>query len=69
MNTVNLCQDIKIISAIFHYRDNKRQTPYIVAPDKETRAVFRKYMAENPDKYDYSKAQVRLQPYLWHVSL
>ncbi|XP_070693907.1 tRNA endonuclease ANKZF1 [Pempheris klunzingeri] len=39
-------------------RDNKGQTPYIVAPDKDTRTVFRKYMGENPDKYDYSKAQV-----------
>ncbi|XP_061579636.1 tRNA endonuclease ANKZF1 isoform X2 [Cololabis saira] len=39
-------------------RDKKGQTPYIVAPDKDTRNVFRKYMAENPDKYDYSKAQV-----------
>ncbi|KAK5861178.1 hypothetical protein PBY51_022593 [Eleginops maclovinus] len=39
-------------------RDNKGQPPYIVAPDKDTRNVFRKYMGENPDKYDYSKAQV-----------
>uniref|UniRef100_A0A3Q3W032 VLRF1 domain-containing protein n=1 Tax=Mola mola TaxID=94237 RepID=A0A3Q3W032_MOLML len=39
-------------------RDNKGQTPYIVAPDKDTRNVFRKYMGENPDKYDYRKAQV-----------
>ncbi|XP_008402181.1 ankyrin repeat and zinc finger domain-containing protein 1 [Poecilia reticulata] len=39
-------------------RDNKSQTPYTVAPDKDTRNVFRKYMGENPDKYDYSKAQV-----------
>uniref|UniRef100_A0A673CHL4 VLRF1 domain-containing protein n=1 Tax=Sphaeramia orbicularis TaxID=375764 RepID=A0A673CHL4_9TELE len=39
-------------------RDNKGQTPYIVAPDKDTRNVFRKYMGENPDKYDYIKAQV-----------
>uniref|UniRef100_A0A3B5KMP6 Ankyrin repeat and zinc finger peptidyl tRNA hydrolase 1 n=1 Tax=Xiphophorus couchianus TaxID=32473 RepID=A0A3B5KMP6_9TELE len=39
-------------------RDNKGQTPYTVAPDKDTRNVFRKYMGENPDKYDYSKAQV-----------
>ncbi|KAM4730919.1 tRNA endonuclease ANKZF1 isoform 2-T2 [Anableps anableps] len=39
-------------------RDNKGQTPYIVAPDKDTRNVFRKYRGENPDKYDYSKAQV-----------
>lgn len=39
-------------------RDNKGQTPYIVAPDKDTRNVYRKYMGENPDKYDYCKAQV-----------
>ncbi|XP_059198970.1 tRNA endonuclease ANKZF1 isoform X2 [Centropristis striata] len=39
-------------------RDNKGKTPYIVAPDKDTRNVFRKYMAENPDRYDYTKAQV-----------
>lgn len=39
-------------------RDNRKQTPYIIAPDKDTRNVFRKYMGENPDKYDYSKAQV-----------
>ncbi|TNN84472.1 Ankyrin repeat and zinc finger domain-containing protein 1 [Liparis tanakae] len=39
-------------------RDNKRQTPYVVCPDKDTRNVFRKYMGENPDKYDYIKAQI-----------
>ncbi|KAI3355769.1 hypothetical protein L3Q82_004341 [Scortum barcoo] len=39
-------------------RDRKGQTPYIVAPDKDTRNIFRKYMGENPDKYDYIKAQV-----------
>ncbi|KAM6955012.1 tRNA endonuclease ANKZF1 isoform 1-T1 [Lycodopsis pacificus] len=39
-------------------RGNKGQTPYIVCPDKDTRNVFRKYMAENPDKYDYVKGQV-----------
>lgn len=44
----------------FLYRDSKGQTPYLVAPDKDTRNVFRKYMGENPDRYDYSKAQVRV---------
>ncbi|XP_034549721.1 ankyrin repeat and zinc finger domain-containing protein 1 [Notolabrus celidotus] len=39
-------------------RDKNGQTPYNVTPDKDTRNVFRKYMGENPDKYDYSKAQV-----------
>uniref|UniRef100_A0A3B4ADS0 VLRF1 domain-containing protein n=1 Tax=Periophthalmus magnuspinnatus TaxID=409849 RepID=A0A3B4ADS0_9GOBI len=38
--------------------DNKGQTPYNVAPEKDTRNVFRKFMGENPDKYDYSKAQI-----------
>ncbi|XP_056285572.1 ankyrin repeat and zinc finger domain-containing protein 1 isoform X2 [Pseudoliparis swirei] len=42
----------------YFYRDNKRQTPYVVCPDKDTRNVFRKYMGENPDKYDYIKAQI-----------
>lgn len=41
------------------FRDNKGQTPYIIAPDKDTRNVFRKYMGENPDRYDYKKAQVK----------
>lgn len=41
------------------FRDNRGQTPYIVAPDKDTRNVFRKYMGENPDRYDYKKAQVK----------
>lgn len=49
-----------LISVIFCCRDNKGQTPYIVASDKDTRNVFRKYMGENPDKYDYSKTQVRV---------
>ncbi|KAG1945647.1 ankyrin repeat and zinc finger domain-containing protein [Pimephales promelas] len=39
-------------------KDKKGQTPYVVAPDKDTRNTFRKYMAEHPHKYDYTKAQV-----------
>nr|XP_023695697.1 ankyrin repeat and zinc finger domain-containing protein 1 isoform X1 [Paramormyrops kingsleyae] len=39
-------------------RDIKGRTPYNVAPEKDTRNAFRKYMAENPDKYDYDKAQI-----------
>lgn len=50
---------INIVFIIFVYRDRKGQPPYIVAPDKDTRNVFRKYMADNPDRYDYKKAQVR----------
>lgn len=43
------------------FRDNKGHTPYIVAPDKDTRNVFRKYMGENPERYDYKKAQVKIK--------
>ncbi|KAL1268088.1 hypothetical protein QQF64_033451 [Cirrhinus molitorella] len=39
-------------------KDKKGQTPYGVAPEKDTRNTFRKYMGEHPDKYDYTKAQV-----------
>ncbi|KAM9484643.1 tRNA endonuclease ANKZF1 isoform 2-T4 [Salvelinus alpinus] len=39
-------------------KDQTGQTPYIVAPDKDTRNMFRKYMADHPDKYNYSKALV-----------
>ncbi|XP_048857805.1 ankyrin repeat and zinc finger domain-containing protein 1 isoform X1 [Brienomyrus brachyistius] len=39
-------------------RDIKGRTPYNVAPEKDTRNAFRKFMAENPDKYDYGKAQI-----------
>ncbi|KAK9969585.1 hypothetical protein ABG768_027746 [Culter alburnus] len=39
-------------------KDKKGQTPYVVAPEKDTRNTFRKYMAEHPHKYDYTKAQV-----------
>lgn len=39
-------------------KTKKGQTPYGVAPEKDTRNVFRKYMAEHPHKYDYTKAQV-----------
>lgn len=39
-------------------KDKKGQTPYGVAAEKDTRNSFRKYMAEHPQKYDYTKAQV-----------
>ncbi|XP_051998516.1 ankyrin repeat and zinc finger domain-containing protein 1 isoform X2 [Xyrauchen texanus] len=39
-------------------KDKKGQTPYCVAHEKDARNTFRKYMAEHPQKYDYTKAQV-----------
>uniref|UniRef100_A0A4W3K856 VLRF1 domain-containing protein n=1 Tax=Callorhinchus milii TaxID=7868 RepID=A0A4W3K856_CALMI len=39
-------------------RDGKGQPAYAVSADKETRNEFRKYMADYPEKYDYTRAQV-----------
>nr|XP_033800757.1 ankyrin repeat and zinc finger domain-containing protein 1 isoform X2 [Geotrypetes seraphini] len=39
-------------------RDDAGQTPYLVSADKRTRNVFRKYQADNPEKFDYSKSQI-----------
>jgi len=35
--------------------NKKSQTPYNVAVNKETRNVFRRFLADFPDRYDYSK--------------
>ena len=47
----------KLIFALFH-RDDKGRPPFVVASSKETRNEFRRFMAANPDRYDYAKAQV-----------
>eukprot|EP00118_Oscarella_pearsei_P016354 m.155117 g.155117 ORF g.155117 m.155117 type:complete len:673 (+) comp38658_c0_seq8:12-2030(+) len=39
-------------------RDKVGRLPYNVARDKPTRNAFRRFMAQCPDKYDYSSAQV-----------
>ena len=39
-------------------KDKMKKVPYMLASDKETRNVFRKFMGEFPDKYDYKSAQV-----------
>ncbi|XP_069680967.1 tRNA endonuclease ANKZF1-like [Periplaneta americana] len=39
-------------------RNKKSQTPYVVSINKETRNIFRRFLADYPDKYDYSKAQI-----------
>ncbi|GFG28589.1 hypothetical protein Cfor_10717 [Coptotermes formosanus] len=38
--------------------NKKLQTPYNVAANKETRNVFRRFLADFPDRYDYSKSQI-----------
>lgn len=39
-------------------KDDKGRTPYILAADKETRNVFRRFMAANPNKWDWHAANV-----------
>jgi hypothetical protein len=41
-------------------RNHNNQPPYIVAKDKETRNAFRRFMAQQPDRFDYVAAQVCL---------
>lgn len=38
--------------------NKKSQTPYNIAANKETRNVFRRFVADFPDRYDYSKSQI-----------
>ncbi|KAJ9577048.1 hypothetical protein L9F63_006396 [Diploptera punctata] len=39
-------------------KNKKSQTPYVVSANKETRNTFRRFLADFPDKYDYSKSQI-----------
>ncbi|XP_032073618.1 ankyrin repeat and zinc finger domain-containing protein 1 [Thamnophis elegans] len=39
-------------------RDRKEQPPYCVSTNKQTRNEFRRFMGEQPDRYDYTRAQV-----------
>ncbi|CAK8542241.1 unnamed protein product [Lathyrus sativus] len=39
-------------------KDERGRTPYMLAPDKEVRNTFRRFMASNPDKWDWNAAKV-----------
>nr|XP_056707587.1 ankyrin repeat and zinc finger domain-containing protein 1 [Euleptes europaea] len=39
-------------------RDKQERPPYCVSADKQTRNEFRRFMGEQPEKYDYIQAQV-----------
>ncbi|XP_025031042.1 ankyrin repeat and zinc finger domain-containing protein 1 isoform X2 [Python bivittatus] len=39
-------------------RDRQEQPPYCVSTNKQTRNEFRRFMGEQPEKYDYIRAQV-----------
>ncbi|KAJ8867608.1 hypothetical protein PR048_031410 [Dryococelus australis] len=39
-------------------RNLKNQPPYVIAVNKETRNVFRRFMGEFPEKYDYKKVRI-----------
>ena len=38
--------------------DGSGRTPFQLADDKETRNVFRRFMAEHPDRWDYQASQI-----------
>uniref|UniRef100_A0A8D9DWW5 Ankyrin repeat and zinc finger domain-containing protein 1 n=1 Tax=Cacopsylla melanoneura TaxID=428564 RepID=A0A8D9DWW5_9HEMI len=39
-------------------KDFMSRTAYDLAPDRDSRNVFRRYMAEYPDQFDYSKSHI-----------
>lgn len=39
-------------------RNKRLQTPYAATTDKETRNTFRRFMAANPSKFNYTKSQI-----------
>ncbi|XVE73989.1 hypothetical protein DITRI_Ditri11bG0162900 [Diplodiscus trichospermus] len=39
-------------------KDKRGRTPYMLANEKELRNAFRRFMASNPDKWDWSSAKV-----------
>ncbi|XP_021825982.1 ankyrin repeat and zinc finger domain-containing protein 1 isoform X1 [Prunus avium] len=39
-------------------KDERGQTPYMLASEKEVRNTFRRFMASNPDKWDWHAAKV-----------
>ncbi|XP_022770311.1 ankyrin repeat and zinc finger domain-containing protein 1 [Durio zibethinus] len=39
-------------------KDERGRTPYMLANEKEIRNIFRRYMAINPDKWDWKSAKV-----------
>jgi len=40
-------------------RDGKGRLPYVISGSKETRQEFRRFVADFPDMYDYTRSQVR----------
>ena len=39
-------------------RDKQKKVPYMMAETKDTRNIFRKFMGQFPDKYDYKTAMI-----------
>lgn len=40
-------------------KNDKQHTPYTINSDKSVRGVFREFAAKNPEKYNYSKVNIR----------
>ncbi|XP_044728414.1 ankyrin repeat and zinc finger domain-containing protein 1-like [Chrysoperla carnea] len=53
-----------IISILMEYgsdpcnKNKKNQTPYTATENKEVRRIFRKFLTDFPDKYNYAKSQI-----------
>ncbi|XP_008482411.2 ankyrin repeat and zinc finger domain-containing protein 1-like [Diaphorina citri] len=40
------------------HKDFMSRTAYDLAPNRDSRNIFRRYMAEYPDQFDYSKSHI-----------
>merc|ERR1712179_188111 len=54
----NIIRTLLLHGADPSVKDKMKKVPYMLASEKETRNVFRKFMGEFPDRYDYKSAQV-----------
>merc|ERR1719431_800873 len=54
----NIIRTLLLHGADPSVKDKMKKVPFLLASEKETRNVFRKFMGEFPDKYDYKTAQV-----------
>jgi len=54
----NIIRTLLLHGADPSVKDKMKKVPYMLASEKDTRNVFRKFMGEFPDKYDYKSAQV-----------
>ena len=54
---------------VMFFRDRRGHVPYGEAGDRPTKDEFRRFMADFPDKYDYTHAKVRKQYASYQISM